>query len=135
MLFFSIKGRLSSGVAVFELVAETAQFLFAVAPVAFHLNKEFEEYFFAEKRFDVFACFGSHFAQCGASFADEYGFLRFAFAVDDGADAYEFFLFFEYFDGDFGRVGNLFVVVEQNFFAYDFVHEETLRTYTPGPEI
>ena len=73
-----------------------------------------------------------HFLQCFSIFTDKDCFLSFAFDhhhtryTDDGL------LIFERFGENFHRVGNFFLIKEQDFFSDEFIDKEPFRLIGQG---
>ena len=93
-------------------ISESTEFVFAVSPVFFDFNEEFEEHFFAEESFDVVPSVAADAFQHSAVSSDDDSFLAVALDLDNRHDVDRIRLFVVFFDDNFGCVRHLFVVSE-----------------------
>ena len=99
-----------------QFVSESPEEVVAVAPVRLDLNVELEEDFFLEESLHVTPCRRADLLERLPTVTDDDTLLRVAFHDDERANVYLLRALNELLDNDFRGVGDLFLIVEQDFF-------------------
>ena len=113
--------------ALYSPIAVGAQQYVAVAPIAADFDEELQEDRLAQERLDVFARRRAHLLQRPSSLADQNALLGLALDDDLGLDeVFAVGAFLVVGDVDGGRVGDLLLVLLEDFLADDLGYEEPL---------